>query len=181
MRHEIPRLVHNADGGFAVFDADVNVQAEDEIRTRDHLEVLHDVFVALIGIYGLIAPVGERMRGGGGDEEAVFAREPDDGAAQFGDVAARFLDVVADAGADLDHGLVHFRFDVFLEEGFALFDDLELDVRPEVERLRVYGLILFFDPEGEAGTHIGGSGFTIALEAQRHTGKRYLHWRMHSL
>ena len=64
-----------------------------------------------------------------------------------------FLHVITDAGAHFDHGLVHLRLDVFLEKSSAFLDDFELDVRTEVERVRIYGLVLFFNPDGEAGTH----------------------------
>ena len=90
------------------------------------------MLVALIGIDGLLAPVGERMRGGGGQPETVFAGQLDNAAAEFGDIPAGFLDVLADAGADFDDRLVHLRLDLLLQETLALFDDLELDVRAEV-------------------------------------------------
>ena len=38
MREEVAQGVHDADGGFTVFDADVDVEAEDEVGAGDHLE-----------------------------------------------------------------------------------------------------------------------------------------------
>ena len=93
------------------------------------------------------------MRGGGGDAQAVLAGEADNGAAQFRDVAAGFLHVFADAGADFDDGLVHFRFDVFLEEGAAFLDDFELDVGAEIQGFGIDGLVFLFDAERETGAH----------------------------
>ena len=66
-------------------------------------------------------------------------------AAQFGYIAARFLDVFADAGADFDDRLMHLGLDMLLEEQAAFFDDFELDVGTKVESIGIDGLVLFFD------------------------------------
>src|SRR5665213_1516169 len=93
------------------------------------------------------------MGGGRGDSKTVFPSQPDNRAAQFGYVAARFLNVFADAGADFDHRLVHLGLNVLLEESFALFDNFKLDVGPKVVGFRVDSLVLFFDAERETGRH----------------------------
>ena len=55
-------MIHHVDRGLAIFDADVHVQAEDQIGAGHQLQVLHDVFVALVGMNFLSAPVREGMR-----------------------------------------------------------------------------------------------------------------------
>ena len=65
-------MVHHVDRSLAVLDADVDVQAEDQVGARDHLHVLDDLLVALVGMDLLRAPVGERMRAAGGEPQAVL-------------------------------------------------------------------------------------------------------------
>ena len=55
-----------------IFDADVDVEAEDEVGAGDELQVLDDLGVARIGIDLLGAPVGEGMGGAGDEDEAVL-------------------------------------------------------------------------------------------------------------
>jgi hypothetical protein len=49
MRQEVAHLIHQVDGRLAVFDADVHVQAEDEVRAGHELHVLDHLQVALVG------------------------------------------------------------------------------------------------------------------------------------
>ena len=43
VRQEVAQLVHQVNQRLAVLDADVHVEAEDEVRARDHLHVLDDL------------------------------------------------------------------------------------------------------------------------------------------
>ena len=72
---------------------------------------------------------------------------------------------VADAGADLDHALMHLRLDGFLELHLALGDDFGIDVRAKIARDRIDGLILFLDADGEAGRdgHLTGSSASACV------------------
>ena len=88
MRQEVAHRVHDADGGFAVLDADVDVEAEDEVGAGDELEVFDDLGVAGVGIDLLDAPVGEGMGGAGDEDEAVLVGEGDHVAAELEDVFA---------------------------------------------------------------------------------------------
>ena len=101
VRQEIAHRVHDADRCFAVFDADVHVEAEDEVGARDELEIFDHLVIARIGIDLLRAPVGEGMRGAGDEFEIVFAGELDHLAAQFVDVFAGLIDVAADRACPL--------------------------------------------------------------------------------
>ena len=52
------------DGRFAIGNADVHVQAENQIRARELLHVLHDFLVTFAFGDELIAPVRKWMRPG---------------------------------------------------------------------------------------------------------------------
>ena len=79
------------------------------------------------------------------------SRERDHLAAQVVEIGRRFLDVRADAGADLDHRLVHLGLHLLLHPPLALVDDLGGDVRAQVERDGIDRLVFLFDPDGEGG------------------------------
>ncbi len=49
VRQEVPHRVHDVDRGVAILDADVDVQAEDQVRARHQLHVFHHLLVALVG------------------------------------------------------------------------------------------------------------------------------------
>ena len=72
LRQEVAHLVHQVNRGLAILDADVDVQAEDQVRARHQLHVFDDLQVALVGIDVLGAPVGKRMRGAGTQQQAVL-------------------------------------------------------------------------------------------------------------
>ena len=149
MRQEVTHLIHQMNRRFAVLDADVHVQAENQVRARDELHVFDDLQIALVRIDVLHAPVGERMRGAGRQQQAVLAREPNHLAPQIDDVLARFLDVAADAGADLDHRLVHLGLDLLVQQPLAVRDQLGADVRAQIECRGIDRLVFLFDAERE--------------------------------
>ncbi len=153
MGQKVAHRIHDADGGFAIFDADVDVQAEDEVGAGDELEIFDHLVIARVGIDLLRAPVGEGMRGSGDEFEVVFARELDHFAAELVDVFAGFIDVAADAGADFDNGGMHLGLDALLQTQFALREHLGLDVRAQIARDRVDGLVFLFDAEREGRAH----------------------------
>ena len=82
VRQEIARVIHHVDRRLAILDADVHVQAENQVRARHQLHVFDDLVVALVGIDVLRAPVGKRMRRAGGQPQAVLLRQLDHVAAQ---------------------------------------------------------------------------------------------------
>ena len=145
VREEVAQGVHDADGGFAVFDADVDVEAEDEVGAGDELEVFDDLGVAGIGVDLLDAPVGEGMGCAGDEDEAVLFREGDHVAAEVEEVFLGYVNVAADAGADLDDGLMHLGFDALFEAELALGEHLRRDVRTEISGFGVDGLVFLFD------------------------------------
>jgi len=127
--------------------------AEDEIGARDHLHVFDDGVVSLVRVDLLGAPVGEGVRGGRRQAQAVLAGKAGQAAADHLDLGLGFLDVVAHARAGLDDRLVHFGLDALGEHGFALLDHLQADVGAEVTGLRIDGLILLLDADRQAGLH----------------------------
>ena len=68
-------------------------------------------------------------------------------------VFLRLLDVPADARADFDDGLVHLGLDALFEPKLSLREHLGRDVRAEIAGLRIYGLVLLFDAQGERWPH----------------------------
>ena len=157
VRQKIARVVHQLDRGLAVFHADVHVQAEDQVGPRHQLQVFDDVLVAVVSVDLLHPPVGKRMGRGRSQPQAVLLGQRDHVAAQLLDFFLGVLDVAADRGSDLDHGLVHLRLDPLLQEQLALLDDLRVDVRAQIARDRIDGLIFLFDPDGESRKHGYGS------------------------
>ena len=149
MRQEVPHLVHQVNAGFAILDADVHVQAEDQVRARHELHVLDDLQVALVGIDVLDAPVREWMRRAGAEQQAVVLGERHHRAPQVEDVGARLFHVAADAGPDLDDRLVHLGLDALVELPLALGNDLGVDVRAEIKRDRIDRLVFLFDADRE--------------------------------
>ena len=75
-------------------------------------------------------------------------------------VAAKLLDlflgvfnIAADRSPDLDHRLVHLGLDPLLQQQFALLDNLGVDVRAQIARDRINGLVFLFNPDGESRKH----------------------------
>ena len=149
VRQEVAQRVHDADRGFAILDADVDVQAEDEIGAGHQLQVFDYLGVAGVGVDLLDAPVGEGVSGACHQHQAMFLRQPDHVAPEIEEVFLGLLDVLADAGADFDDGLVHLGLDALFEPQLALGQHLGRDVRAEIAGFRIYGLVLLFDTQGE--------------------------------
>ncbi len=144
-------MVHQVDGGLAILDADVHVQAEDQVGARHHLHVLDDVEVARRRDR---CPARASRRTDAcrrRKPQAVLPGQVDHRRGAASDVVLRFLDVAADAGADLDHRLVHLGLHALVQEQLALLDDFGVDVRAQIARDRIDGLVFLFDPDGEVG------------------------------
>ncbi len=148
VREEVAHGVHDLDARFVVLDGDVHVLAEDQVRPRHHLQVLDQPVVVRAGRDRHRRPMRERVRAGGGDAQAVGAREADDLGAQPRHLAPRLLHVAADRRADLDDRVVHLALDLGLEQRLALRKHL-LDVRLQLVRRGIDDLELFLDPDRE--------------------------------
>ncbi len=128
----------------------MHVQSENQIGARHHLEIFDDGMVAVVGIDLLIAPLSEGMRAARRETQPVLPRQRDDLLPDTADFVTRFLNVPADAGADFDHRLVHFRLDALGEQQLALLHDFGVYVRAQVPRDGIHGLIFFFDSNTQA-------------------------------
>jgi hypothetical protein len=148
MRKEVARRIHDVYGRFGVFDADMDVQAEDEIGARHHLQVFDDGPVALIRVDLLFAPVGERVGSGGRQAQAILMGQLHHLMADQADFLLGLMNIAANPRAHFDHRLVHLGFDPLDKYGLALLQDFEADVRAEVAGLRVDSLILFLNADG---------------------------------
>ncbi len=68
--------------------------------------------------------------------------------AKCSDLPSRVSGIAANPGADFHNRLVHFRFDLFLQDHFTVGENL-LDVRTQFARLGIDELQFFLDPESE--------------------------------
>ncbi len=57
MRHKVTRGIHQMNGNLAIFHANVNVQAKDQIGAGDHFQILDDVVIPFVRVDFLVAPV----------------------------------------------------------------------------------------------------------------------------
>jgi hypothetical protein len=62
VRQKITGLIHHVDGRLAIWNANVHMQSENQIRARERLHILENFLVALAFGDELVAPVRERMR-----------------------------------------------------------------------------------------------------------------------
>ena len=145
VRQEVAQLIHQVNQRLAILDADVDVEAEDQVGARDDLQVLDDLQVALVGVDVLRAPVGEGMGRAGDELQPVLFGEADHPPPQVPQIRRRVLDRLVHARAHLDHRLVHLGLHAFVQLALALLDDLHLDVRAEIERVRIDRLVFLLD------------------------------------
>jgi hypothetical protein len=132
----------------------VHVQPENQVRPRHQLHVLDNVLVTVVGINLLRAPVRKRMRRHRRQPQPILLGQPDNIAPQHLHFRFGFLDVPANPGPHLHHRLVHLRLHPLLQDQFALLQDFDLNVRPQIPRLRIYRLIFLFNPDGESRCHL---------------------------
>src|SRR6266404_1508883 len=92
------------------------------------------------------------MGRGSDDLQSALLRQRRDDGAQAGDVGASFLNVLADAGADLDLRLNHLRLDLLAENHLAFVEELR-HVRTQLARLRIDDLKLFLNTKCELIEH----------------------------
>ena len=95
------------------------------------------------------------MGGGRSQPQPILPRQPDHVPPQILQFFARFFDIGANRGAHLDHRLVHLGLDPFLQDQFALLDDLGVNMRAQIPSFRIDGLIFFFDSQRECRLHRG--------------------------
>src|SRR5208282_2601112 len=65
-------------------------------------------------------------------------------------VLARFLNVAADLGADLDDRLMHLRLDRLVQRQLGLGEDLRGNMRAQIAGLRIDRLVFLLNPDAQA-------------------------------
>src|SRR4029077_14640309 len=100
MWQKIARLIHHVDGGFALGNADVHVQTEDEIRARELLHILNNFLITLAFGDELISPMRKRMGAARCDFQPAAVRESRKFASQIDDVSAGIDNRLADFRAE---------------------------------------------------------------------------------
>src|SRR6266550_346277 len=153
MWQEVACRIHDMNPAFRIGDADVNVQAKDQKRTSDGLQLLNKQFVSLVIEYFLVLPARKRMCRSSNNHQARLGRQTGNNAAQACNIRSGFLNVLTDTCADLDHGLDHLGLDLLAENHLALFQELG-DVRPQFASLRINYLKLLFNSQCELIEHI---------------------------
>ena len=153
VRQKVAHRIHDADRRFAVLDAHMHVQTEDQVGARHQLQILNHLGVARVRIDLLRAPVGKGMRRSGHQHQVVLLRQLDHLPPQIEEVLARLLDRSADARAHLDHRLVHLGLDALFQPPLALGQHLGRDVRAQIARHRIDGLVFLFNADRERRTH----------------------------
>src|SRR5689334_2839712 len=88
------------------------------------------------------------MRAGGCNFQPAAPGHSRELATEADDLFAGIMHVLANIGAELDHRLVHFGFDLFFECDFAFTEDL-LNMRAEFARFRINDLELFLNSKCE--------------------------------
>ena len=157
MRQKVPRFVHQIDHRRSIRHGDVDVEAEDQQRARELLQLLDDVLVAFAGRDDLIHPARERMRAGGGDAQPDALGGVGEIAPRADDFFRQLLGRRADFGTDLDDRLVHFPLDLIAEGGRARLEQLG-DVRAQLPRVGIHDLELFLDADREGVIHDSCAG-----------------------
>ena len=139
--------VGDVDRLVGIVDADVHVQAEEELLAGDEAQRGHEVAVAVAADDPLVLPHRERMRPGRADRQPVLAGHPRHLRAQRAQLRAGGHGVRAGIGRDLEHRLHQLRLDLTVRRGL----EQALDRVDEVEALGVDDHQLFLDADRVAG------------------------------
>ena len=147
-------MIHHVDRGLAVLDADVHVQAENQIGARHQLHVLDDVLVALVGMNLLRAPVAETDASPPDASRRPFSRASRTMSRRsFFTSALASLMLLQTDGAHLDDGLVHLRLYPLLQDHLALFQNFGVNMRPQIAGHGIDCLIFLFNSDGKSRRH----------------------------
>ena len=82
--------------------------------------------------------------------QPIFLRQPDHVAPQLFDLGLRLFNIGTDRRPHFHHRLVHLGLHPLLKNHLALLQNLGMNVRPQIPRLRIYRLIFLFNPDGKS-------------------------------
>jgi hypothetical protein len=123
------------------------MHAEDELASRDVLQLVDELAVAVLRGDALALEEAERMRACGADPEPLGPRHAAHVAAELDELAQHVGGGVAHGGRDLEHRLHQLGIDLRLELVALDRREHRVDVLDEVERGAVEQLVLLFDAE----------------------------------
>ena len=148
MWHQVTNDIHRIDQKFSIFNADMNMSAEDQHTLREFLHILLHAHVALLRCNLLRHPGRKRVGAGRDDLQAVLCCQLHNGTSQAHQLVPQLSRSLAYGGPDLDHCLVQLWFDLLEQDEFTLFQYLG-DTRTQFSCLWVDDLVLFLDPYSE--------------------------------
>src|SRR5712691_5587971 len=163
VREEITHGIHQVDHRVAVRHGDVHVHAKDQQGTRELLQFLHDVLVALAWRNHLLNPIGKGVRAGRGHLQSHPLCRCHQRAAGAVQLLAQLRNVSADPRAHLDDRLVKLWLDLFAHVRRGGGNQFA-DVRTKLQSGGINNLKLFFNADGEAVTHSGARPWGTRVE-----------------
>src|SRR5437773_2687456 len=133
------------------------MEPKDDERAHDVLELDLEHLVTLVLGDLLVFPARERMGARAGDPQSLRLEELGQGVSHLAELVARLVDVLADGGADLDHGLHHLPLDLVAQLRCSRRQQ-GVDMRVELAR-GVDDLVFLFDTDRQKAvpTHAGPS------------------------
>src|SRR5919199_524352 len=113
MRQEITGGVHQMNTDLGIFNPNMHVHSEYQVRSSDYLKILDNSLVALARGDLLAAPVRKRVGSRGSHAKSVLFRQGYNMAPDFLDIFFSFFDVAANSRTNFYNGLMHLRLDTF--------------------------------------------------------------------
>ncbi len=138
----------------------MDVHPENQQRTRQLLQLFHNVFVTLAGRNHLVDPAGKRVGTRRRHLQAGSLRRGNQFAARTLHLHTQFADVTADLRPSLHDRLVHLMFHLVLDRRRNLVHQLH-HVRTQLAGLGIDNLEFFLYADGEAVSHGWPSGFWL--------------------
>ncbi len=149
MGQQVTGHVHGVDQEFAVFDGDVYVGAEGEQLPGQILRFPAGADHALGRRHLRRQPGGKGVRPGRGDTQIVSGGQLGHAAPDSDQFVSRFGRRAAHFRADLDDRLAHLRPEFELAQDAMILLQALGDIRPQLARLGVNDLVLFFNANSQ--------------------------------
>ena len=141
------QAVHHLDHLLRIVDRDVHVHPEDQLASRDVLQLVDELAVPVARRDALALEEAERVRAGAADPAALRPRELSDVAAQLRERPHDVGRSPADRRRHLEHGLHQLGVDLILVVAVGRGREHRVDVLDEIPGLGVEQLVLLLDAE----------------------------------